>query len=162
MPLKPPGAPRAARRRRSCPAPGGPAGPRPPLRPFPRRRGRVEHRRQRVDVHVDELGAVLGQVPGSGHHQGHDVAGEPHVLLGQQPVRRLARGVGPHTPCAHGRQDDADQAVHARQDDADQAVHARLVGAAAEALQRAGQNAEAGRHRLRDDPAARHRSRPAS
>jgi hypothetical protein len=52
--------------------------------------GRVQDRRQRVDVHVDQVGSVLGQVPGLGHDQGHDVAGEPHVVLGEQAVRRLA------------------------------------------------------------------------
>ena len=69
-----------------------------------------------------------------------DVAYAPPVIaVTREQYGRSLTGTGHHAAAAR----EFLEAARLVQDDADQAVHARLAGAAAEALQRAGQNAEA-------------------
>ena len=51
-------------------------------------RGRhVEHRRQRLDVHLDQLGAVFGDMPGPRDDDRDRIPGEADVLVGQRAQR---------------------------------------------------------------------------
>ena len=43
-------------------------------------RRRIHHRRQRVELHFHEIQRVLGDVPIRGHHRGHGLAHEPHLV----------------------------------------------------------------------------------
>ena len=46
----------------------------------------VHHRRQRVEVHLDQIQRVLGDVAVGGHHRGHGLAHEAHLVPRQAVV----------------------------------------------------------------------------
>ena len=63
------------------------------------RRGRVHHRVLRLDVHADQLGGILGQVPRLGHHHDDRLTDVPHVPVGQHPPgSRVGAPAGQHRP----------------------------------------------------------------
>ena len=57
-------------------------------------RGGVGHRGQRVDIHENGLGCVLGLLDGFSNHQRHRIANETDLVGRQDRLLRL-RHVGP-------------------------------------------------------------------